>query len=76
MENVTIPVTTIDSGSKENPPAEVLVAAVVMVSSTSAVETVTSGDAVLLKTSSTSIVVFPSMDGLKNRLPSLWDHST
>ena len=66
---MTIPVTTTDSGSKEIPPAEVLAAAFVMVSSTSAVEMVTSGDAVLLKTSSTSNVVFPSVDGLKNRLP-------
>lgn len=70
MESLTIPVTPIDSGSKEIPPAEVLAAAVVMVSSTSAVEMVTSGDAVLLKTSSTSIAVFPSGDALKNRLPS------
>jgi len=69
MESMTIPVTTIDSGSREIPPAEVLAAAVVRVSSTSAVEMVTSGDAVLLKTSSTSIVVFPLGDGLENRLP-------
>ena len=73
MESVTIPVTTIDSGSKEIPPTEALTAAVVMVSSTSPVEMVTSGDAVLLKTSSTSIVVFPLMDGLKNRLPAHHD---
>ena len=62
-----------DPRAKETPPAEALAAAaaVVRVSSTASLETVTSGnDAVLLKTSSTSIVVFPSGDMLKNRLPS------
>ena len=64
-ESESTPVTTMDSGSNENPSTEELAAAVAMVFSTSLAEGICSGEAVSLNTSSTSIVVFPLGDGLK-----------
>jgi len=71
LESVSIPFRTIESASNEILPAEVLTAAFARVFTTSLAEGMSSGEAVSLNTSSTStIVVFPMGEALKNRLHS------